>query len=444
MKTMRGLSILLILVLVLSPVTGCIRPRNEGTPQEIARRLLQYFVADNFSAAFAMFDNTMKALLPEAQLRSIWLDLVAQFGPYAEEIEISEEYGGKFARIVMRSRFARGALDVQVTINARREVAGLYFTPVQGFGYIEPAYIDRSRFTEEELILNASSSFPLQATLSLPVGDGPWPAVVLVHGSGPNDRDQTIMASKPFADLAWGLASRGVAVLRYDKRTFAHSAAMAALFDITLKEETVDDAAAAARFLLEDPRIDLARVYLLGHSLGGLAAPRVAGLVPDLAGLILLAAPARPLEDIMVEQYEYIFSLEDDPSRYSAQLEEIRRQAERVKDAELSAGVPATELMGLPASYWLDLRDYSAPDAAASLDMRLLVLQGERDYQVTMEDFALWREALSGHPQARFKSYPDLNHLFQTGAGKSRPDEYFSPGNVSLEVITDIVAHVRP
>ncbi len=347
-------------------------------------------------------------------------------------------------RIVLRSLFARGALDVQVTLNARREVSGLYFSPVQGYGYVEPSYIDRSRFVEEEMILNASSAFPLPGTLSLPAGDGPWPAVLLVHGSGPNDRDETILANKPFADIAWGLASRGVAVLRYDKRTFAHQAAMASLPEITLREETIDDAVAAVRFLMDDPRFNANRIFVLGHSLGGLAAPRIGLAVPELAGLILLAAPARPLEDILVEQYEYIYGLEEDPAKYQSQLDEFRRQMENVKDPDLSSDIPASQLMGVPAAYWLDLRDYNPPLVAADLDMALLVLQGGRDYQVTMADYALWQEALSLHPQARFRSYPDLNHIFQTGSEKSTPAEYFTPGNVSLEVITDIVDFLRP
>ncbi len=444
MKSTRPLAVLAVAIVLLSATIGCIRPRNEGTPNEIARRLLDYLVAEDFGAAFAMFDKTMQALLPQAQLTSVWGDLVKQFGPYADEIEISEEYGGKFARIVMRSLFARGALDIKVTVNARREVAGLFFSPAQGYGYKEPAYVDRSRFVEEDVVLNAGGSFPLPGTLSLPVGNGPWPAVLLVHGSGPNDRDETIMANKPFADIAWALSSRGIAVLRYDKRTFAHAAAMAKLANITLQEETVDDAVAGARFLLGDPRIDAARVYVLGHSLGGMAAPRIGARLPDLAGLILLAAPARPLEDIMLEQYTYIFGLESDPEKHAAQLTQLRAQAERVKDPQLTTDTPASDLLGIPASYWLDLRGYNAPEAAAALHMRLLVMQGGRDYQVTMDDYAIWRTALAGHSRASFGSYADLNHLFQAGTGRSTPNEYFVAGNVSLTVILDIVNFLRP
>ncbi|HSL93128.1 MAG TPA: DUF3887 domain-containing protein, partial [Bacillota bacterium] len=110
MKHWRVLAAVVIAALLLSTATACIRPRNEGTPSEIARRLLDYLVQEDMAAAFALFDNTMKALLPESQLATVWDDLISQFGAYTGEIEMSEEYGGKFVRIVVRSQFSRGAL----------------------------------------------------------------------------------------------------------------------------------------------------------------------------------------------------------------------------------------------------------------------------------------------------------------------------------------------
>lgn len=444
MKHLRTVALLALIAVCIVSAPACTGPRNEGSPEEIARRLLSHFDSQDFAAVFSMFDNTMKGLLPQADLQSTWQELTAQVGGYSHEIDLTTETGGKFVRVVMRSQFAKAVLDVQVTLNARREVSGLYFTVVQGYGYVEPGYVDRSRFSEEDLIINVSGDYPLPATLSLPVGDELWPAVVLVHGSGPSDRDETIISNKPFADIALGLSSRGVAVLRYDKRTYAHAQAMAAMTNVTLWEETVADAISAARFLLQDSRVDPDRVYVLGHSLGGMAAPRIGQALPELAGLIMLAAPARPLEDIMVEQYTYIFNLREDPDSHVAELEEIRAQAERVKDPDLSPVTPASALLGLPASYWLDLRGYIPPLLAQTLDMPMLILQGERDYQVTMEDFNTWKSYLVSRADVKFRSYPELNHLFFAGVGPSSPDEYFISGNVSLDVITEITRFVRP
>jgi len=287
----------------------------------------------------------------------------------------------------------------------------------------------------------------LPGTLTLPPGPGPFPGLVLVHGSGPHDRDETVGPNKPFRDLANGLASRGVAVLRYDKRSYALPLSLLGVANsITTREEVVDDAAAAATWLRSRPEIDPKRVFLLGHSLGGTLVPRIAARDPDIAGFVILAGSARAMEDVIVEQLTYIASLDGEVSDEEAhRLDDMKAQVARVKDPALSADTPAQGLpFGVPASYWLDLRGYDPPQAARDVPRPMLVLQGERDYQVTLvDDFRLWREALESRTDVRFKSYPALNHLFMEGTGKAVPAEYGIPGHVSETVIDDIAAWLQ-
>src|SRR5262249_26794773 len=158
-------------------------------------------------------------------------------------------------------------------------------------------YARPDTFRETEVTVGAAD-WPLPGTLTLPRGDGPFAAVVLVHGSGPHDRDETIGPNKPFRDLAWGLASQGVAVLRYEKRTSEHGARFVQLKDPGFKEELLDDAVAAAAVLRKHKEIDPRRIFILGHSLGAFWAPRLGTLDPDLAGLVVLAGNTRPLEDL--------------------------------------------------------------------------------------------------------------------------------------------------
>ncbi len=293
-----------------------------------------------------------------------------------------------------------------------------------------------------------SGEWALPGTLTVPNGPGPFPAVVLVHGSGPNDRDETIGPNKPFRDLAWGLASQGIAVLRYDKRTKVHAAQFTPeiLANLTLQQETIDDALLAVQLLRGTQNIDPQRIFVLGHSLGAMAAPRIGQQDPALAGLILLAGPTIPLEDEILDQYTYLFNLDGTlTDAEKTELEKLQAQVARVKDPNLSDQVPATDLpLGIHAAYWLDLRDYHPAEVAKTLAMPMLVLQGGRDYQVSpTKDFAGWKTALADKANATLKLYPDLNHLMIAGQGQPNPAEYQTEGHVAPEVVSDIAAWIK-
>jgi dienelactone hydrolase len=273
----------------------------------------------------------------------------------------------------------------------------------------------------------------LPGTLAMPNGAGPFPAVVLVQGSGPHDRDETIGSNKPFRDLAGGLASRSVAVLRYDKRSRVAPQTIR-----TVNEEVVEDAKAAIGLLSADPKIDRTRIIVLGHSLGGTLAPRIAAEDPRTTGIVIMAGAVRPLEDLLVEQVRYLTGPD---SKETAAVEEA---VKKMRDPELTA-TSTIDVFGarMPGAYLLDLRNYRPAEVAASLKIPIAVLQGQRDYQVTQVDFELWKKALAGRPNATLKLYPTLNHLFIAGTGPSRPDEYMRPGHVDEQVIVDVSTWIQ-
>jgi len=436
------------LILSLSPCSSLFGQQVEMTKADTVQMLAREFVTllskEEFTAAVKRFDPTVSAALPPAKLEGVWKSLLTQVGSLKRQLSTRAEVTLGYDVVFVSCEFDKSPLDVKVVFNNSKEIAGLFFVPTPPKLETPPPSASESSTDREVLI--GEGQWALHGTLSLPNAAGHYPAVVLVHGSGPNDRDETIGPNKPFRDLAQGLTARGIAVLRYEKRTREHAIQLAPLKEsLTVKEETIDDALLAASLLRRTDRVDPTKIFILGHSLGGMLITRIGILDSTVAGFIIMAGSSRALEDVILDQVTYLFSLDGAMTEdKKAQLDAIKMQVARVKEPTLSSATPSSELpLGIPAKYWLDLRGYNPPEFAKGLKAPLLFLQGERDYQATMEDFAGWKQRLSSKSNVTFKSYPKLNHLFIRGEGRSTPSEYNVPGQVATEVIADIASWIK-
>ncbi|HEY7430730.1 MAG TPA: alpha/beta fold hydrolase [Streptosporangiaceae bacterium] len=417
-----------------------------ATPDATAMAVIEMAQQGRFTDISERYAPQLRPMVPPEALRGAWEAELAKHGPLISAgTPLTEPAGPGTVIVKVPLTFERGALTAAVGVAGEQSwVTGIQLLPASAAApaapWQPPPYADQGRFTEAGVTLGAGP-LAVPGTLSVPHKRGPVPGVVLLSGSGAHDQDETIGRNKPLKDLAWGLASRGVAVLRFEKVTHAHPALVAADRAFTLTSEYVPHAVAGLRQLREHPAVDAARIFVAGHSLGGSVAPRAAAAGPAVAGLVILAGGAQPLHWAAVRQFRYLASLE--PGRAAAAqpaLDVITAQAQAVDDPGLSESTPSGTLpFGAPAAYWLDVRGYDPPAAAAALRKPLLVLQGGRDYQVTTaEDLSRWQAALDARPDVTVRVYPADNHLFFPGAGPSSPAEYEPAQHVDPDVIADI------
>ncbi|HIR77339.1 MAG TPA: alpha/beta fold hydrolase [Candidatus Choladousia intestinipullorum] len=335
-------------------------------------------------------------------------------------------------------------VNLVINVNAKGQIAGIMTA-----AYAEPARSEELPEGLAELDLGipveGEEGWELPGTLTLPDVQGEYPAVVLVHGSGPNDRDETIGPNKVFRDLAWDLAQQGIAVYRYDKRTYVYGQELADDAEITLEEETVEDAKQAVLTLKQHQNIDEEHVYVLGHSLGGEALPMIHKALTDegesAAGYVFLAAPARKLPDIMREQYDFLYSLMPElTEEQESEKDVIYEELDKLNDLDsLAEDEP---VLGAYKKYWEYLDQYDYVEMAGEIEENCLVLQGEEDYQVTMEDFSIWQDAYGDKSNWSFISYPGLTHLFMPGERENGNEDYMTPQTVDPQVTADIAKFV--
>jgi dienelactone hydrolase len=429
-----------ILLLAVISVLMTVMPGSHPAHASTDSRVDQLFTAlsdRKFADATQHFDPTMKSALSADQLSAVWLQIGSTYGKLNQWkiIQHSMLTGTDVFSVVLA--FEHGKLIATVSVRPQTgEIAGLYFKPMttktaaSSSPATSPPYANATKFRSEAVTIG-DDPWKLPGTLTIPAGNGPFPAVVLLAGSGPHDRDESVGANHVFKDLAEGLSSRGIIVLRYDKRTFAYQTLDPQ--KTTVKEEIIDDGAAAVHLLRTRPEVAHDRIFVVGHSLGAVMAPEVARKARPVAGIVMLAPNGRKLPAVIVQQVRDIGQASPE------QLAELERQANEISEHKMPR---AQYFFGAPAAYYYDLDARDEVAIARTLGVPILILHGGRDYQVIDEDISIWQTGLKGDPKVQVKTFPTLNHLFIAGTGKPGPAEYETPGHVDGAVIGAIASFI--
>ena len=297
----------------------------------------------------------------------------------------------------------------------------------------------------ENIIVGKGTNYPLHGLLTLPDDTTkPVPAVVFVHGSGASNRDEKVGKLTPFKDLAEGLAAHGIASVRYDKRSFAYGRKMLKEKNITVKEETIEDAVRATQLLRKDGRIDRNRIFIVGHSMGAMLAPRIDAQGGNYCGLILMAGSPYKLEDIILRQNQQAMGGLNKLMQWIAafQVKKLKKTFAGLYNLTDEEAKKRKFAGGTTLYYFKEMGEHPAPGFLKLTRKPLLILQGEKDFQASAAvDFAGYQTLLEGHDNATFKLYPGLNHAFvpalSDDINKARK-EYAEERHIGDEVIGDI------
>lgn len=383
------------------------------------------FVDKNAEKAHSFFDASVAGEIKAADLAMVTEQLQGQMGTFKNIIEINNEKDSYY----YYSEFEKSKLDIQITFGSGDKMIGFFLVPHKAF----------DKPDDKTVLKIKSDEIELNGTLLIPEQDNKKRLVIFVHGSGANDRDETLGENKPFKDIADELFKNGIVTYRYDKRNYSHPETFND--KSTVEQETINDAVNAAQYFKNNENFKGYQIIILGHSQGAYLMPKIAERA-RVAKYIFMAGNARPLQEVLIDQLEYLHKI--DSLKIPAEtIGAIKKQVSFLQSDKFTPDSPASELpLAQSASYWKYLLDYKPLDEVKNIKSPMFFAQGGRDYQVTEKDFALWKNQLKTNKMAAFKWYPSLNHLFIKGSGTPSPKDYEIKGNVDGEFLNDLILFI--
>ncbi|MDP4153517.1 MAG: S-layer homology domain-containing protein [Bacillota bacterium] len=412
---------------------------NGSTLEKRTSDYISQFIKGNFNDFYKDSSNQLQQSITQDKLLQGWNAIIQVTGAPGESL--GSIYTRQNGQDVVVSSVACKLYNIRETISydSDGKPTGIWTNFV-------PKDSPKPQSTEkwDEVSVSVGDK-QLPGMLTLPRGVQKPPVVILIQGSGSSDMNEAVgtAPNRPFEDIAHGLAEQGVATLRYNKRTYQYPAGGGD----TIAYEMLDDAAAAVKLLGNDSRVDEDRIYLLGHSLGGMMAPKITADNPQIKGFISMAGSLRSLQDISLDQNKAAIAAESSLTEQQKNdlLAQVEAEIEKTKTLDNGG---TGYIMGMPTNYWKSLNAIDSMAIVKGLTVPMLILQGSADFQIYPDkDYKLWQSTLAGRNNVTFKLYDGLSHLFMPNQipANGAPDVsvYNAQNHVDPQVITDIAAWVN-
>lgn len=410
---------------------------SENGMSELSAKLTQDLITENFEEVYSYINDTLKEQFALSDLEKAWESTIERIGELVAVTSVKATTTGEYISVDSLVEYTENGLKISYVYNKDCKLEKIWFS----YQPIEEEY-DEEKMEEIDITIG-EGEFPLDGILTMPKGIKNPPVVILVHGSGQSDMDETIggTSNKPFRDIARGLASEGIASIRYNKRFYQY---MDQVTDtMTISDEVLEDVTYAIQYAKSLSNVNTEKVFVLGHSLGGMLCPKIAEDNPEIAGFISLAGSPRRLEDIILDQAtEAAENGAVSETEKTLYLDTIKAQNEQIKN--LTEENLEEPLLGANGYYWKSLNEIDTPKIVVNLNLPMLFMQGEADFQVYPEvDFKMWKDLLIEKDNATFLFYEGLNHLFMPTTGIRDISDYSAKSKVDENVILAIAEWIK-
>jgi len=429
--------ILIVVVLLSFDINGQETNRIEYA-EKLSLEIAEKLQRERYDDIIAHFDDNLTAILDKGRITALMGQLHMQYGQLDSILLFTDEVRAETINYRRGLMFGPQKFDLIFSLDKENKINSFRLSTHQDKStWMKPTYVDMEKFSNQTISIGEED--PLLGEISLP-NTSYKVMVVLVHGSGPNNMNERLGPNELFKDLAYGLATNGIACLRYNKRTYDYQSKMAeSQSEIGIDEVVVNDAILAIK-KAQEKNVD--KVILIGHSMGGHMAPKIAANA-NLDGVIVMAGNSGPLIDLILPQIEHIYENDPESSLNEFKVNMVKAQIKTVQDGNFDESTSVGALpLGLPAKFWISLQGYEPAKLAKKQDIPYLVLNGERDYQVTPQEAQNWNIEKKGE-KSKLIIYPKLNHMFFAGEGVCIPSEYQKVGHLDEKVLSDIIEWIN-